>query len=646
MADKDIFDELIEEFGTPSKNAAKPEDDLDAFLTDLKHTIAPESESAPESEPASKPNSKRSSSKAAPSKEADSRRSARREKAEGPVRKKEAEPKPKKQKKAETQPQKEPSGLTKFVLRHHHVINICLLILCLVLSVGIAAVILFQGNSDPLDNKIMTNVYVAGVDVGGMTKEEANDAVNTAISSNYADGTMVVELGTSQLLLSSSFTRPSLQVHQAIDAAYACGRTGNASQRREEFRNAQYTPVKISLDQFFSVDSDYIRSTVSNFISGFTSEYSPSSYTLEGEMPSLNADDFDSSAPCQTLVLEIGTPGGVFDLDGICRAIYEGYCENNFQVVVPSEYLPQFPEKLDIDAIYQQLHVDAVEAVEKPDSGEVVPGSCGYTFSLEDARAELNSADYGQVLSIPMEYVMPEKLEINGSFVETLSSFSTPVSTNDAYNQNMKLLCKQLDGLVLEPGDTFSFDAFFKDRTEAAGYQVAPRHGDHCADQEVGGGADQVATTLYVAAMTADLTVTQKNSADHLCDYTMKGTELSVSANWQDLKLSNSLKIPVKIRAKATDKQVTIRVLSEEALDYYIKLETKEGYTIPHGTTSVFRKAADGYTSGQVLFEGIDGCQITLQRIKYDKATNAEISRTTESVQSRPVHTTIVNVSG
>lgn len=638
MADKDIFDELIEEFGTPPKNANKPEDDLDAFLTDLKRTIAPESEAAP------KPNPKKTSPKTAPSKEADSHRSARKEKSEAPAPKKEA--KSRKHKSSESRPQKEPSGFTKFIIRHHLVINSCLLILCLVLAAGIAAVILFQGNADPLDNKIMANVYVAGVDVGGMTKEEASEAVNAAISGNFSDGTMVVELGSSQLILSSSFTRPSLQVSNAIEAAYACGRTGTSSERQQEFRSAQYSPMEIPLEQFFSVDSDYIRSTVSNFISGFTSEYSPSGYSLEGDRPSLDADDFDNSVPCQTLVLEIGTPGSDFDLDGICSAIYEGYCENNFNVVVPSEYLPQFPEKLDIDAIYQQLHVDAVEAVEKPDSGEVVPGSCGYTFSLEDARAQLDNADYGQVISIPMEYIMPEKLDINGSFVETLSSFSTPVSTNEAYNQNMKLLCNQLDGLVLEPGETFSFDAFFKNRTEAEGYQVAPRHGDHCADEEVCGGADQVATTLYVAAMTADLTITQKNSADHLCDYTIKGTELSVSASWQDLKFSNSLQIPVKIRAKATEKQVVIQILSEQALDYYVKLETKEGYTIAHGTTYVLKNAADGYTNGQVLFEGVDGCQVTLQRVKYDKATNTEISRTSEYVESRPVHTVIVNVSG
>ena len=237
-------------------------------------------------------------------------------------------------------------------------------------------------------------------------------------------------------------------------------------------------------------------------------------------------------------------------------------------------------------------------------------------------------------------------MDINGSFTETLSTYSTPVSSNEAYNQNMKLLCKQLDGLILEPGDSFSFDTFFESRTEKNGYQLAPRHGDICAEEEVGGGADQVATTLYVAAMTADLTVNQKNTAEHTCSYTTKGTEITVSADWQDLKLFNSLKTAVKIRAKVTGKQVIIQMLSEEPLDYYIKLETKEGYSIAHGTTHVYKKATDGYTNGQTLVEGSDGCQIILQRVKYNKETDAEISRTTEYVQSHPQHTVIVTVTG
>ena len=552
-------------------------------------------------------------------------------------------PRTRKSQSAEKAPEEAPpQGLGGFLVRHRRAINLLLLLVCLGLVIGIAALILFQRSADPLEGKIAENVYVAGINVGGMTKDEAVAAVNAGISGS--ERTMVVQIGEKQLTLSSSQAGGTLNVQAAVDAAFSFGRTGSPSQRQKDSRNVPNAPVEISGAQYLSINTNYVRSTVSDFLEGFCGEYSPSGYFLEGERPALDAAGFDSTVPCQILVLETGTPGNQFDLEGICDAIYEGYCQNNFQVVIPQECLPQLPEKLDIDAIYQQLHVDAVEATEV--AGELLPGSCGYTFNLEEARSQLSSADYGQVISIPMEYVIPSQLDNNGTFTETLSSCSTPVSSNEAYNQNMTRLCQKLDGLVLEPGDAFSFDQFFKERSERDGYQKAPRHADCCAEEVVCGGMDQVATTLYVAAKTADLSIREKHLADHLCSYTTKGTELTVGSAWEDLKFSNAQKFPVKIRARVTDKQVIIQFLSEEAPASYIKLEIKEGYAIKHGTSFAPKKAADGFTNGQVLVEGVDGCQVTLNWIKYDKATDAELSRTSEYLESRPMNTVLVNIVG
>lgn len=597
-------------------------DDLDAFLADLKLDFPAGEEPSAGEQPAPDISDKPLPEPKRRAPEAPSRISA--------------EPEP---------PEREPraQGFGSFILRHHRIVNIMLLLICLALAAGIAAVILTQNNTDPLGGKIMENVFVAGVDVGGMSKEQALAAVNAAIGNRYAEEDMVVELGSSQLTLSSSQARPALDVQAAVNAAFSLGRTGSIAQRQQEYRKAQTTPIIISGEQYLSVDTSYIRSTLSDYLNSIAGAYSPSSFHLEGERPALDAENYDMTAPCETLVLTVGTPGSQFDLDGICSAILEGYSQNLFHVIIPKALVSQLPEKPDLDAIYQQLHVEPVEAVE--DGGKLLPGSCGYTFDLEAARAQLASAGYGQVISIPMEYVLPSDLEGNGSYTETLSTYSTQVSSIEDYNQNMRLLCHQLDGLVLNPGEVFSFNAFFKDITEQNGYKKVPRHGDCCVDTLLGGGMDQVASTLYVAAKTADLAVTEKHLGDHLCTYTTKGTELAVGSSWQDLKLSNPLKSSVKIRARVTNKQVIIQVLCEQAQDYYVKLETKEGYTIPHGTNFSVRSSADGYRDGQVLIEGVDGCQVILQWVKCDKATNQELSRTSETVESRAMNTVLASVS-
>ena len=531
-----------------------------------------------------------------------------------------------------------------FFSRHHRAINLLLLLLCLVLSAGIAAVILLQSNADPLEGRIMENVYVAGVNVGGLTKEEAADAVNAAIGTNYKTGTMEVLMGSSRLSLPSSEVNPNLSVQAALNEAYSLGRTGSTADRQKEYRQVQNSPLEVVNTRHVTMNMDYVRRTVSAFLEGIAGEYSPSGYHLDGQRPGLDADSYDASVPCQTLVLELGTPGSGFDLDGICQAIFQGYCLNQFQVTVPDSCLPQFPQALDIDAIYHELCSDPVEASEE--NGSFQPGSCGYRFDLELARAQLSQANYGDIVSIPMEYVMPGKLDNNGTFTESLSRFTTPLSTNEAYNENMKTLCKKLDGLVLNPGDTFSFHEFFPELTKGTGYQTAPRHAGCCIEEELGGGMDQVASTLYVAAKLADVTVQEKYPADHLCTYLPKGTEITVGTSWQDLKLNNSLSIPVRLRARVTSEQVLIQFLSEKPLDYYVKLEPQEGYSIAHGTAYAPRREADGFTSQQVLVEGVDGCQVTLNWVKYSKTTNKEIGRTSEYALSNPMKTVVVNLVG
>ncbi len=559
---------------------------------------------------------------------------------------------PKKQKEAPPRrPEKHPDnvppakggGFLDMISRHHKGINLTLIILALILAAGIVAVVFVQSNSDPYGEKIVENVHVAGVDVGGMSKQEAINAVSSAAGGIYEGSDMTVVLGSTEIILAASQTQPKLNVAQAVENAYAYSRSGSTTQRQREYKEALQSSVDIPLGNSLTLNADYIRSTISNYLSSIASSYIPSGYTLEGSRPGLDADSFDESVPCQNLVLTVGAPGSDYDMDGIMSTIADAYSQRNFRVVIPEEYLPEQPDALDIDAIYDELHVDAVEAVEGSGSSEGTPGSCGYTFSLEDARQQLSSAGYGDVITIPMEYIVPEKLDSDGTFIYPLASISTPVSSDAAYNENMLLLCQQLNGKTLASGESFSFDAVLPKRTEENGFQNAPAHGDECLEESIGGGADQVATTLYVAAMTSGMQLTEHHIATHVYSFATRGTEITVS-NSRDLKFRNGLDYTVMIRAKVTDSRVIIRFLSEKAADFEIKLEVNQLSTVQPKTVNVQKNASDGYTAQQVLTEGIEGGQFALSWVTYKKGTDTEIRRTGEHVSLPALDKGVVNL--
>lgn len=532
-------------------------------------------------------------------------------------------------------PRRKPEKTEGAPSRSHRALNIVLIFLAVILAAGIVAVILTENNADPYGGKILPNVTVAGVDVGSMTRQEAADAISAA-GNSYGSSDMTVVMGRDKIILAAAQTNASLNISEAVEAAYAYGRTGSTTQRQQDYRQTQQDSG-VAITAGLHVNTDYIRSTVSSYLDSICGEYVPSGYTLEGTRPALDADGYDPSVPCQNLVLTVGHPGSGYDLEAILCCITDAYGRQSFQVEIPSDYLPQEPEELDIGKIYEEIHIDPVNATED------TPGSCGYTFPLEAARTSLELASYGDVISIPMQYTEPVKLDDNGSFTVLLAFYSTPLSSSEAYNQNMQLLAKQLNGMTLNAHSTFSFTSSFGKLTEENGFRLAPSHGDQCAEEEIGGGADQVATTLYVAAMTSGMRVTERHNAPHVCPYTVMGTELSVSG-WMDFKFTNPLDCPIMIRAKVTDSLLVVRILCEEDVDYEVKLETETVATTAPRDVKVQKKASDGFTDGQVLVEGVEGGQIRLNWVSYKKGTDTQIGKTSEYVSLPALNTSIVSL--
>ena len=109
------------------------------------------------------------------------------------------------------------------------------------------------------------------------------------------------------------------------------------------------------------------------------------------------------------------------------------------------------------------------------------------------------------------------------------------------------------------------------------------------------------------------------------------GTELSVSG-WKNLQFRNPLNGSIMIRAKVTDTQVIIRILSEQEVDYEIKLETNQLSTTQPKNVTVRKNISEGYKGQQVLTEGIEGGQISMTWVAYKKGTDTVIKKTSEYV--------------
>lgn len=79
---------------------------------------------------------------------------------------------------------------------------------------------------------IYPNVYVAGVNVGGLKRDAAISAVSEAVQTSYESDTLNVVLPDRTLSLTPEVTQVALNPEQAIDEAMRYGRSGRSHFRR------------------------------------------------------------------------------------------------------------------------------------------------------------------------------------------------------------------------------------------------------------------------------------------------------------------------------------------------------------------------------------------------------------------------------
>ncbi|MCL2352712.1 MAG: VanW family protein [Firmicutes bacterium] len=116
-----------------------------------------------------------------------------------------------------------------------------------------------------------------------------------------------------------------------------------------------------------------------------------------------------------------------------------------------------------------------------------------------------------------------------------------------ARNANIALAAKAVDGAVVPPGETFSYNETLGPTTKANGFRRAQIFIKGKKEYGYGGGVCQVSSTLYNAVEEAGLEVIERHSHSLPVDYVPKGKDAATSYGGIDFKFVNSLERPVRI---------------------------------------------------------------------------------------------------
>lgn len=146
-----------------------------------------------------------------------------------------------------------------------------------------------------------------------------------------------------------------------------------------------------------------------------------------------------------------------------------------------------------------------------------------------------------------------------------IGSFKTKFSVAEkTRNDNLKLLASKIDGLVLQPGESFSFNETTGDRRLEDGFKMAHVILQGQMVDGMAGGSCQISTTLHGAAFFSGLDILSVTPHSRPSTYVTLGLDATVVASKVDLKLRNPFEFPVVIHYRVARGESHVEILGKE----------------------------------------------------------------------------------
>ena len=174
---------------------------------------------------------------------------------------------------------------------------------------------------------------------------------------------------------------------------------------------------------------------------------------------------------------------------------------------------------------------------------------------------------------------LPHLIYAHNSLIRrTLGQVDPRLQDNKAVSLGLAAPC--VDGILIAPGETFSFNQTVGQRTSARGYKSAPADASATGEVTLGGGISQVSSTLYYAALMSDLHISSRNNHYYVPSFIDYGLDATTS-----LQITNSTGYPIRIDAAYSGGYVKVAIFGTEERNYYLMLESSiSSSTAPQGS--------------------------------------------------------------
>lgn len=419
--------------------------------------------------------------------------------------------------------------------------------------------------------QILPNVAIGTVEVGGMTRQQAQQLLEQRTGGAAADHQLTLRCGEWSGVLPGDAA--AVGGFAEVEQAYRQGRTFFLSQGWEYLAHLAGMGSQVELSLAFTqagqAQMDALLSQAQAHVGDGVVQ---PQWAVEGD----------------ALLLTKGRTGTAIDheqaksqaLTALGQMMGTGQVQG--ELALPAQQTA--PQPLDLAAIRQEICVEAKDAEMEEETFQITDHVVGVDFAVAQAQQTFDAAAEGETVSVPLQITQPqltrERLD-QLLFADLLGEGTSRVSGSANRKHNVKLSATACNGIILLPGQEFSYNNTTGSRTAAAGYLNAPAYVGGKSVDEMGGGICQTSSTIYYAVLHTSLEVVERHNHQFAVGYVPDGMDATVWFGSLDFRFRNNTPYPIKLVTESYDKGgsrfLAVKIYGTKTDDITIKPERVSG---------------------------------------------------------------------
>lgn len=444
----------------------------------------------------------------------------------------------------------------KRIFRRDNIILVFAILLAIVIGLIVSMIAIFYSNQQNTD-KIQSGVFIKGINVSGLTKEEAITLVNTELDKKMNDHIELTYKNNNYYVEVEQISA-KFDIEASVDYALNIAKSGIFLQDISEYFTVLMTNIEIEPKLTYNDEE------LTNYLK-----------TIEAYLPD-QLEQYGYYVEDEKLIVTNGINGAGIEIEELKEMIITAIQDisySNSYIQIPT-YV-QYPDPIDVDTIHEDIYRETQNAYFTTEPYAVFADVTGIDFDTEHLNAMIAENPEAEEYEIDLQY---SKAEITvqdlgmEAFPNLLGSWSTKYVNNPDRTTNLKLAAQKIDGTVIMPGEVFSYNKVVGKRTIAAGYKNAAIYQDGEVTDGLGGGICQISTTLYNAAIDAGMLIEERRNHMFVPTYADAGKDATVVWGSTDFKFENRRAYPIKIEASVKNGVASVKIYglkTDEEYDIY-----------------------------------------------------------------------------